>query len=345
MEIPRSLLERLKQNEEVARKFNEIENSILTILNFHDFLEKLLCEISDKFGIPYTWISIIDESPITDQFQDIDDSHLLKTATAFLPAREFLAVTCCRLTPLLANEDLASYSALLPDMPDWHIGSIAVAPITLDGDIVGSINQADPSPKRFQPGIDTSLLERLAIKVSLCLSNVTAHERLRFLAFHDPLTQLLNRGVMERVLEREFQRAVRYSADLSLLFLDLDDFKTINDTFGHDVGDKALVHTADCLTRLKRDSDIVARFAGDEFVVILPSTNADQAAHYITRVEELLAASPLSHKGEEFRVGLSYGISSLPSPVLSTSGKLLKAADKNLYKAKQRKKGTAPRPV
>lgn len=338
MEIPRSLLERLEQNEEVAKKFNQIENAILTILNFHDFLEKLLFEIRDKFGIPYTWISIIKESPIADQFRDIDDSRLLRTATAFLPAKEFLSATQYRLTPLLANENLDHYAALLPDMPEWKIGSIAVAPITLDGDMVGSINQADPDPGRFQPGIDTSLLERLAIKVSLCLSNVTAHERLRFLAFHDPLTRLLNRGVMERVLEREFQRAVRYRTDLSVLFLDLDDFKVINDTYGHDVGDQALCHTADCLTQLKRDSDVVARFAGDEFVVILPFTGASQADNYIKRVAALLETSPLPHKGKSIHVRLSHGIASIPASDSDTAKKLLRAADQDLYETKQKKK-------
>jgi predicted signal transduction protein with EAL and GGDEF domain len=245
MEIPHSLLLRLQENEKIAQKFNEIEISILTILNFQDFLEKLLCEIRDKFSIGYIWISIIQESDIAKQLRDIQNSELLRTSTAFVPKEKFLTIIQNARCPLLANENLDIFHDLVPEMPDFEMGSIAIAPITLDGNVIGSINQADKDKKRFEPGIDTSLLERLALKVSLCLSNVTAHEKLKFLAFHDPLTGLLNRGVMERILEREFQRAKRYHTELALLFLDIDDFKSINDTFGHDNGDRSLCHISD----------------------------------------------------------------------------------------------------
>ncbi|MCP3941899.1 MAG: sensor domain-containing diguanylate cyclase [Desulfobacteraceae bacterium] len=337
MEIPPSLLTRLNDNEKIARKFNEIEISILTILNFQDFLERLLFEISDKFSIGYIWISIIEESSIAKQLHDIQNSQLLKTSTAFVPKEKFLSVTQNSLKPLLANENLEFFDALVPEIADYNVGSIAIAPITLDGTVIGSINQADKDKTRFEPGIDTSLLEQLALKVSLCLSNVTAHEQLKFLAFHDPLTGLLNRRVMERILEREFLRAKRYKIELTLLFLDLDDFKSINDTFGHDNGDRALCHISNSLNQLKRDSDIVARFAGDEFVVIFPSTTRAQAENYINRVRKNLDSSPLSANDTSFFIKLSYGISTISEKDIDSSKALLKQADKRLYKAKQEK--------
>jgi len=337
MSIPKSILERLKKNEITARKFHEIEISILTILNFQDFIEKLLFEISSKFSVPYTWLSIIEESSISKYLHNIKNSKLLRKSTSFVSRDEFSRITRNRLRPLLANNNLDNFNRLIPESTDYHIQSIAIAPITLDGEIVGSFNQADKDIYRFEPGIDTSSLEQLALKVSLCLSNVTAHEQLKFLAFHDPLTGLLNRGVMERVLDREFQRSKRYHIDLTVLFLDLDDFKSINDTFGHDNGDSALCHTANCLNRLKRDSDIVARFAGDEFVVILPSTNKSQAENYIKRVKQELDSDPLSADSTLFHVKLSYGISSVFEKGMDSSAILLKAADKRLFKAKQNK--------
>ena len=178
MPIPKSLLERLKQNEIIARRFHEIEISILTILNFQDFVEKLLSEISTKFSVPYTWLSIIEESNITHYLNSIQDSDLLSTSTAFLSKDDFLGITQNRLKPILANKQLDRFDPILPAVSDYTIGSIAMAPITLDGEVVGSINQADTDTRRFEPGIDTSLLEQLALKVSLCLSNVTAHEKL-----------------------------------------------------------------------------------------------------------------------------------------------------------------------
>lgn len=338
MTIPISVLERLKSNEIIARKFHEIEISILTILNFQDFIENLLSEISTKFSVPFAWLSIIDESRIAGYLRNINNSDLLKKSTAFLPKETFITLTNNRLKPLLANKDIGQFKALLPEDSDPNIGSIAIAPITLDGEIVGSFNQADKNIMRFKPGIDTSLLEQLALKVSLCLSNVTAHEQLKFLAFHDPLTGLLNRGVMERVLDREFMRSKRYHIDLTVIFLDLDDFKSINDTYGHDVGDVALCHIADSLTRHKRDSDIVARFAGDEFVVILPSTNKKQAQVYIDRVKNTLVQEPVKSGDSSFHLKLSHGISSIFDKGMDRSAVLLKAADKKLYQAKKQKK-------
>ena len=338
MEIPKALLDRLKQNEKIARKFSEIEVSILSILNFHDFFDRLLCEISDKFSIPYIRIAIIEESAIARQLKSSKESQRLTSAMAFVPRQTFLGIVGTRHAPLLANKDLAIYQDLVPEVCGYSIGSIAIAPISLDGEIVGSINQADTDPGRFEPGIDSSLLEQLALKVSLCLSNVTAHEKLKFLAFHDPLTGLLNRGVMERVLEREFSRAVRYSTDLSLIFMDLDDFKNINDTAGHDMGDQALRLMANSLTAMKRESDIVARFAGDEFIVILPSTGRSQAEHYIQRVKLYLNGTPVEQSASPIHIKFSYGIATVKEAGTTDPQGLIKVADKRLYQAKEEKK-------
>lgn len=338
MTIPKSLIDRVRHNEIVARKFHEIEISILTILNFQDFIEKLLSEISLKFSVPYSWVSIIEESSISKYFRNIEDSQLLSTATAFLSKEDFSNITQDRLKPFLANDDLVNFDLLIPKESNYDIGSIAIAPITMDGQIVGSFNQADKDVKRFEPGIDTSLLEQLALKVSLCLSNVTAHEKLKFLAFHDTLTKLLNRGVMERVLKREFQRAKRYHLNLTVLFFDLDNFKSINDTHGHDTGDLALCHVADCLSRLKRDSDVVARFAGDEFVAILPSTDKPQAQTYLDRINHSLATEPIKTGNTDIYLKLSCGLASISEKGMVSAEVLLKTADKRLLQAKQDKK-------
>ncbi len=344
MEIPDFILERLQQNEEIAKKFFEIEASILTTLNFKDFFEQLLYEIREKFQLPYIWISLISESHIARHIQDAEVSSLLKTSTVFINAQEFLKITENSRQPILANENLHRFRNLLPDGDFQNkISSISIAPITLDGQLVGSINQADHDPSRFQPGIDTSLLEQLSSKVSLCLSNVVAHEQLKFLAFHDSLTGLLNREAMKRALDREFERAKRYKGDLSIIFMDLDGFKEINDTQGHDVGDLALCHLARALSRLKRDSDIVARFAGDEFVLILPSTREVEAGQYILRLRYELFQYPLpiidavSRKEINIYVRFSHGIASLATDKVNSPQELLKLADERLYQTKHQK--------
>nr|WP_321400442.1 diguanylate cyclase [uncultured Desulfobacter sp.] len=337
MEIPKALLDRLEKNEEIAKKFHEIEVSILSILDFHNFFERLLTEISDKFCIPHIWVAIIAEGPLARQLEANQDARKLAPYMVNVSEHVFSSIVTTP-KPMLANTGLAAYKEIIPQTLDQDIGSIAIAPISLDGEIVGSINQADPDPKRFEPGIDTCLLEQLALKVSLCLSNVTAHEQLKFLAFHDPLTGLLNRGVMNRVLEREFSRAKRYGMDLSLIFLDLDKFKVINDTAGHDVGDQVLCALAGVLAAQKRGSDIVARFAGDEFIVILPSSNISQAERYIHRVKHDLATFPVNCGKKEYFIRISHGISNILDAGINTPRDMIKIADERMYEAKALKK-------
>lgn len=338
MKIPDAVLARLEANEQVAKKFHHIEISVLTILNFQDFFEQLLTKVGQTFQIPHVWISIIRESAIADQILAMEDSAVLKSSTSFVTHDTFLRLTGSGRQPLLANQNLDRFSPLIPPEANYDIGSIAIAPIFLDGDRIGSLNQADRACDRFMPGIDTDLLARLSLKISLCLSNVAAHEKLRHMAFHDPLTGLLNRRVMETILEREFERSRRYCTPLSVVFLDLDHFKRINDTFGHDQGDRALVCFAQSLCAAKRANDIVARFAGDEFVVILPSTTRRETDRYLARLNALLAQQPLKINQSCFQIDFSWGVASISDVGINCSDDLLRLADQQLYATKKSKK-------
>jgi diguanylate cyclase (GGDEF)-like protein len=337
MNIPASILQILRHNEIVAKRFHRIETSILSILNFKNFFERLLTIIGNTLEVPYVWISIIEESAIARQLKEMADSEIVMNRTCFVSRNTFFSITNHRVKPLLANRQLDRFRTILPDQPLWGIGSIAMAPISLDGIIVGSLNQADTTTSRFHPGMDTELLEGLALKISLCLSNVTAHERIKYMAFHDPLTGLLNRRVMEKILEREFQRSQRYRSDLAVVFLDLDKFKAINDSFGHDQGDAALIHVADALVANKRTMDVAVRFAGDEFVVILPETDQFKARQYIDRVRLYLDRHPVMTAQNRFYVRLSSGVASALEEGISSFKELLKRADDRLYGAKKKK--------
>ena len=335
--IPESLLQRLKYNEATAQKFNEIETRILSILDFNNFFENLLTAIATTFQIPHVWISIIEESPITEHLKSMKVSNQLKANICFVSQQAFTNITGNKIKPLLANTQTARFSPLLPQTANYSIGSIAVSPISLDGTVVGSLNQADRNILRYQPGIDTSLLQHLALKISLCLSNVTAHEQLKFLAYHDPLTALLNRRVMEKILAREFERSKRYQTELTVAFMDLDKFKTINDTFGHDLGDEVLIHTAKALTQTSRQSDIVARFAGDEFVTILPSTDSVACQQYLERVMDYLKENLVETTEGPIHIQMSAGMASALESNIKSWEKLLKKADERLYLVKQNK--------
>jgi diguanylate cyclase (GGDEF)-like protein len=227
---------------------------------------------------------------------------------------------------------------MLPKGQLNFIRSLAVSPISLHGEIIGSLNQADLSPLRYRPGMDTQLLEQLAVKVSICLSNVIAHERLKWLAVRDPLTGLLNRRIMESVLKREFKRAQRYKSPLSLAFLDLDDFKNINDHHGHECGDALLNYVAGQLTAITRDSDVVARYGGDEFVIILPGIPAQEALKLLQRLQEHFREKPMRYHEKLIRVSISFGIASMTDREARSPESLMRLADAMLYSTKKDKK-------
>ncbi len=332
------LFERLSENEEIAQNFFLVEKKILSILNFRDLFEELLSEIREKFDVPYVWLSLIEKSELSSLIRSLESSNILKKHLNLINRSSFTQLVGHTMKPKLVNDNLKPYFKLFPRHTKYVIKSLAVAPISFDGEIIGSLNQGDISKSRFHAGLDTSLLEHLAVKMSLCLSNVAAHERLKFLANRDPLTGLLNRRVMEHVLKREFVRAIRYENSLSVAFIDLDDFKGVNDTYGHDRGDDLLKHVAEQLIKISRETDVVARFAGDEFVVILPQTSAENAERLMSRLMIYFSKNPLQTGKIAIRVSISFGVASTEDKSIRTPLQLLRNADKNLYRTKKQKK-------
>ena len=336
----KELIQNARDNSEIAKKFFRIEKRILKIQNYNDLFETLLTEISVQLKVPYAWITIINGSGIPQFIHSKKPSEILLDRLNIVSRKKFEELVNTT-TPLLINEDLKRYKALMPKNRRKAIKSIAVAPLMLDGEVIGSLNQADTHPERWVPGMDTTNLKQLAIKVSLCLSNVTAHEKLRYMAYHDPLTGLINRRIMETILDREFAREARYPKYLSVVFIDLDKFKGVNDTYGHNCGDEMLKYVAGQLLAMSRDIDVVCRFAGDEFVMILPETTPESAVTLLDRIQAHLSSHPLKSGNLTVPVSLSYGVASTVEPEILDPDQLLKRADERLYESKRAKSGLA----
>jgi diguanylate cyclase (GGDEF)-like protein len=325
-----ALVARLKENDEISRKFFEIQTAVLATLNFDDFFSKLLGTVQEKFGVPHIWLSLIYPSKVATLVHRLAHTGSVKR----LSRDELNGVIGGGMIPILMNTALERVSCILPD-GGCEFCSIAITPIIFDGDLIGSFNLADPSPDRFHPGLDPAFLSQLGLVVSICLSNVVAHEELQILASKDPLTGLLNRRAMEQVLKSELARAKRYGTPLSLVFVDVDDFKSINDRFGHDRGDELLVGMASLFTELSRKSDIVARFAGDEFILILPGVDTKDATGFMERLKHQFLARPFTMEGTEVAVRFSYGVAS--SLEIGDAGEFLRKADTELYASKRTK--------
>ncbi len=196
-----------------------------------------------------------------------------------------------------------------------------------------------------------NLCEKLARKVNIrtalcdyfCSINKSLHnpkvieihlfEQTEQRSKYDKLTNLFNRHYFDDILEREFARAVRHLTELSLLFFDIDDFKKINDQYGHPVGDEVLKQIAKFIMEEKRTEDIATRYGGEELAIILPETDKINALVLGERIRRRMLENTFQIDGNEFQVTISGGVSSFPqdSP---TPDELLKKADQALYHAK-----------
>lgn len=162
---------------------------------------------------------------------------------------------------------------------------------------------------------------------------IKADESLIKLASYDALTGLCNRGVFNREIKREFDRARRYSRDLSLLMFDIDHFKRFNDSYGHQVGDLVLKELGNLVSLNFRSNDLSARYGGEEFAVVLPETSLENALIKAERLRKLIMNHAFSSDATRLAVTVSIGLATLEEE-MEESEDLIKAADEALYRAK-----------
>ncbi len=177
------------------------------------------------------------------------------------------------------------------------------------------------------------LISTMANQVALALKNATEHKKVQELAITDELTGLYNRRAFQRALDRELRRSKRYKKPLSLIMLDIDDFKEINDKFGHQVGDGVLRSLAVNLQRAIREIDFLARYGGDEFAVILPETKAKEAAVLAERLKKTVKNYPIVAGGSRCKITLSMGVADI-SESTDSEDELISRADRVLYMSK-----------
>jgi diguanylate cyclase (GGDEF)-like protein len=158
--------------------------------------------------------------------------------------------------------------------------------------------------------------------------------RLRELSHTDPLTGLFNRRYMKMALEREMERTRRTGLPTSLIMIDLDYFKRINDTYGHQTGDDALKWTSGVWRKNLRRIDILCRYGGEEFAVILPGTRLQAAKKAAKRLQTALVSSPLELQGRLVALTASFGVDTYTTLEELTARNFLKRADRYLFEAK-----------
>jgi diguanylate cyclase (GGDEF)-like protein len=178
------------------------------------------------------------------------------------------------------------------------------------------------------------LLNIIGQQVSIALDNAELYERMHELATVDSLTGVYNRLYFQERLQQEFENAQKNEYELSLAIFDIDHFKRFNDTFGHLFGDKVLRHISDLLKNSLRSGDIIARFGGEEFVLLFPRTGIKEAYDKVEVLREKIAKTAIRDELVTASVTVSFGLSAYPE-VSTTESDLLKMADNALYDAKE----------
>jgi diguanylate cyclase (GGDEF)-like protein len=207
-------------------------------------------------------------------------------------------------------------------------------PLLAHGEATGVVHFQMIEPGELQQPV-LLMANMFAEQVSLSLANIQLREALRNQSIRDPLTGLYNRRYLEETMERETRRAVRAEQGLGVMMLDLDHFKKFNDTYGHDAGDTVLRETALFLLKSVRAEDIVCRFGGEEFIVILPVADLKTTQARAERIRSRLREMTVLHQGQSLgMVTASIGVAELPQHGTSPQV-LIVAADAALYRAKK----------
>ncbi len=229
----------------------------------------------------------------------------------------------------------------LPAAPeDWKYksNSFISYPFTLGNRRVGILNVTDKADGGFYGEADLELLNAIAPQVAILIDRADIKSKagaLEQLSVTDSLTGLLNRRYLEERLSEEIKRSNRYGYPMSFMMIDVDNFKSYNDAFGHNPGDTVLKMVARCFRETLRGADIAARYGGEEFSILLPQTTSSEAETIAERVREHIAATKFPNR----RITVSIGIASCCLN-LNSARELIVAADKALYEAKGKGRNT-----
>lgn len=209
---------------------------------------------------------------------------------------------------------------------------VFIVPILYKGVALAVVVLASATP--FPEGTRTRL-EIFRRALSLALRNAIAHDHLQRLAALDPLTGLYNRRFGLQRLSEEFSRAVRIGSPLAVLMMDIDHFKNINDTYGHQAGDRALVKVARLSRSMLRDGDVMLRYGGEEFMIILPGASCSDAKTMAQRLRRAVEDIGIEYGEHRFSMTVSIGAASYPEMNADNQDAFVQAADERLYRAKE----------
>lgn len=335
-----SLLAEARRNEDKMRRFDQFQHRLICAASLPELIRLLLSEYRLAFGVEFVALALVDhEYEITRILESECDKTDCGGLTLHPSTAPLEALYQGRTGPCLGTFDAAVHQTLFDSAPG-EIASVALLPLMRHGELIGSLHFGSADPDRYAAGCGTDFLERLAEIIAICLENALSQEQLKLLGMTDALTGVYNRRYFDHRCQVEVSQSHRQRHPLVCMLLDIDKFKRINDTYGHQTGDVALMNTASAIQSQLRASDTLARFGGEEFVALLPHTEMHHARQVAERIRCCIAARELhAPNGEPINLTISIGLSLLPvdNPTEKNQAlieRMLGAADKALYRAK-----------
>jgi len=254
------------------------------------------------------------------------------------PRLNGLTYTVARDGEMIIVEDMKNHPLFVNAPLEWY-GSIIGIPLKVNDTVVGVMNLARSTTDTIS-GSELQLLKLLSDQAAIAISNASLHQMISRQAYSDTLTGLPNRRALDERLEEEVQSARKNNYSFSVIMMDLDGFKQVNDTYGHPVGDDVLRLVFNQMARGVRNSDFLARYGGDELTLILSQSDMSSAQIVSEKIAE--GMKKLKYKlpdGKKLKLGISGGIAIYPVNARNGSD-LLRAADAALYRAKKYERGT-----
>jgi len=322
--------ENLHRHKEWLRGAHRIAQELARYATVEDLSHGVLATLQREVRYEYGAVMLVDRDELVTAAVASDLLNRRVEAGDRIPLREGITGwVAANRKPLRVND--------VSQDPRYVVGHPAMrselaVPIALGDEVIGVLNIESTVRGRFASE-DEEFLVAVAAQLAVAIRSLRAQEELREVAIRDPLTGLYNRRFLAEVLDRELERSRRYGHPMSVLMMDLDHFRLVNNRFGHRRGDEVLRQIAGILQANVRAADTVFRYGGDELVVLLPETDG-RAAEAATRLRQAVRAWSRT-AGFEFEIGLSIGISTHDPRHPRTAAELLEEADQRMYEDKR----------
>ncbi len=304
------MLDSAQQNTLTLHRFQSFEMKLMHLNSLREILDSIAEDARILFDLDVISCCLIDEHGEIRQYLDEQGFHNKKNAElVLLEDNELLKTTFgFAVRPYLGaykSSNCADFFRNCENKPQ----SVIIIPLKRRGKYLGSLNFGSFNPRRFIASMATDFVEHMASVVSLCIENSYNFEVLRRTTLFDTLTGLNNRRFLEQRIEEEIDRSQRNSEPLCCLFLDIDHFKSINDMYGRVTGDHVLTAVAGAIRKQLRNSDVLSRYGGEEFIALLSNVAEIDALDIAERIRRGICESVVEYGGYPFQLSISIGIS------------------------------------